>query len=150
MKFVTVSDDFFSLVSGDREILHKGSRRPHLLLIKLKYRGQVLDFAVPFRSNIPSAENKMHYFPLPPRSATHQSRRHGLHYIKMMPIDRKYLEKFWIGENDEYITYQKIVSKNIKRIVTECQKYLNEYEQNGRPNYAVDIDRIISILSSGF
>ena len=135
------------MVSGDIEILHKGSRRPHLLLIKLKYKGRLMDFAIPFRSNIPPGENKSYYFPLPTRSTTRPKHRHGLHYIKMMPVNRKYIEKFWTGENAEYITYQKIVSRNIKRIVTECQNYLVEYEQTGKSDYAVDIDRIINILS---
>ena len=34
----------------------------------------------------------------------------------------------------------------VKRIVSECQAYLDRYEREGRPRFAVDIDRIVGLL----
>ena len=39
-----------------------------------------------------------------------------------------------------------IIDGNTKRIVSECQAYLDRYEREGRPRFAVDIDRIVGLL----
>ena len=41
---------------------------------------------------------------------------------------------------------QRIIDGNTKRIVSECQAYLDRYEREGRPRFAVDIDRIVGLL----
>ena len=142
MRFVSISQTFFDLCD-DKELLHKGNRRPHVLILSLRYQGRRLSFAVPLRSNIPPSAPKCEYFPLPPRPSTRPKHRHGLHYIKMFPITKQYQEKFWVGENPSYLLFQKIISENQKRIVSECQTYLDRYAAGERPAFSVDIDGII-------
>lgn len=104
---VKISEKYFDLCGDDPELSFRKNRRPHLLVLSLKYKGRTSLFAVPLRSNIPSVESKELYFALP-RSGNH----HGIHYIKMFPITKKYQEKFWIGNNSSYILYQNIVNKH--------------------------------------
>lgn len=64
----------------------------------------------------------------------------------MFPIAKKYQTRFRIEGNVYYETIQRIIDKNSKQIIASCQAYLDRYEKHGRPNYAVDIDRIIRLL----
>ncbi len=41
---------------------------------------------------------------------------------------------------------QRIIDKNTKIIVTNCQEYLNLYASGNKPLYSTDIDLLISIL----
>lgn len=43
---------------------------------------------------------------------------------------------------------QHIIDDNTKRIVSECQAYLDLYEREGRPRFAVGIDRIVGLLEA--
>lgn len=131
---------------NDPEFLTKSSSRPHVLVLSLTYKGKKRNFAVPLRSNIPPGEMPWFYYALPPRATTKPKHRHGLHYIKMFPITKKYQCKFWTGKNPSYVLYQNIISKNKKQIIRDCQKYLNNYEKGLRHPYSVDIDSIIQQL----
>ena len=51
MKIVSISQDFFDLVDGDRELMLKHNR-PCIVVVRLRFRGKRRDFAVPLRSNI--------------------------------------------------------------------------------------------------
>lgn len=145
MKFITIDPRFAALCS-DPEMMQKSDKRPHIVVLKLTYKGKKLNFAVPMRSNIPPSAAKSDYFPLPPRTTTKPKHRHGLHYIKMFPITKKYYRKFNVGKNPSYVLFQSIITKNTKQIVTECQDYLNRYAAGNIPVYAVDIDAIIAKL----
>ena len=79
MKIVSISQDFFDLVEGDRELMLKHNR-PCIVVVRLRFRGKRRDFAVPLRSNI---------------------------------------------------------APNVPK---------DQYEREGRPRFAVDIDRIVSLL----
>ena len=150
MKFASVSNAFFQLCKAhdaDDELLFNRNRRPYLIIMSLKYRGANRKFALPFRSDISPKTPRGQYFSLPPRPTTKPGRRHGLHYIKMFPIETKYLEKFRIDGSSYYIMLTKIINRNEKRIVKECQGYLDAYEKNGRFPFAPDIDKIVEILS---
>lgn len=147
MRIVSVSEEFLTLcTSVDKELLLKRGR-PCVVLVHLRYKGMRYDFAVPMRSNIAPNTPKNQYFTLPPRPATKPHYRHGLHYIKMFPIQKKYQEKFRVEGNSYYENLVRILEKEKKRIVRECQEYLERYEQEGKPRFAVDIDNIIEILS---
>lgn len=87
MKIVSISQDFFDLVEGDRELMLKHNR-PCIVVVRLRFRGKRRDFAVPLRSNIAPNVPKDQYFALPPRPTTRPNCRHGIHYIKMFPITR--------------------------------------------------------------
>ncbi len=64
----------------------------------------------------------------------------------MFPVQKRFQRRFRTEGSRYYETLQRIIDANTKTIVTECQNYLNEYEKNGRPRFAVDIDRILEIL----
>ena len=120
--------------------------RPCIVAMRLCYRGKRRDFAVPLRSNIAPNVPKDQYFALPPRPATKPGYRHGIHYIKMFPIQKRFQRRFRTEGSKYYETLQHVINTNEKRIVSECQAYLERYEAEGRPRYAVDIDRVIEII----
>ena len=59
----------------------------------------------------------------------------------MFPITKAYQRRFRTEGSAYYETLQ--------RIVSECQAYLDRYEREGRPRFAVDIDRIMGLLEGG-
>ena len=146
MKFVTVSQRYFDMCGDDPELLFRENRRPHLLVLSLKYKEKMSRFAVPLRSNISATTPKEQYFALPPRPSTRPGNHHGLHYIKMFPITKEYQEKFWVGKDSSYILFQDIISKHEKEIVEECQKYLDGYAAGIHPKFSVDIDKAFERL----
>lgn len=146
MRIVSISDDFLDRFgAGDREFMHKRGR-PCLLVVRLKFRGRTRDFAVPFRSNISPSVPKSQYFALPPRPTTRPRHRHGIHYIKMFPVEKRFVRRFRTEGNSYYETIMSILNKNEREIVTACQQYLSAYEREGKPRYAVDIDRMIALI----
>lgn len=148
MKFATISPSFYDLCADEPEMLFREGGRPHLLVLSLQYKGRTCRFAIPFRSNIPATAPQDQYYSLPPRSTTRPGNHHGLHYIKMFPIDVKYQEKFNVTEKSSYALYQRIIDANKKTIVDDCQRYLNNYAAGNHPRYSVDIDKILAHLDS--
>lgn len=145
MKIVTLKTCKLISYKKDPEFLSK-AKRPCVLVVRLKYKGKNYNFAVPFRSNIPAGEKKEHYFSLPPRKATRSKNRHGLHYIKMFPINKSDTNIYRTEGNAEATRNKMIIDKNCKLIVTQCQEYLNRYEKGDRPIYATDIDFLLTLL----
>ena len=145
MKLVTIDTKLYKKFQNDTELLHN-AKRPCVVVIKLKYKGHNYDFAVPIRSNIPAAAPKEQYFALPPRSTTRPTNRHGLHYIKMFPIEKQYLLKYHTEGNVATTMYKAIIDKNTTEIVNACQKYLNDYEAGIRPQFSTDIDNLTQQL----
>lgn len=143
MKLVSISTELFKKYEGDPEILTK-SGRPYVLIIRLKYKGIKHDFAVPIRSNIPAAAPRNQYFALPPRSTTKPKNRHGIHYIKMFPVTKKYLVRYRTEGNSFAMLIQSIIDKNTKRIVNDCQAYLDSYSVGHKPQFSTDIDYLLS------
>ena len=122
MRLVSIDPDYLDLLSShDREFMRKHGR-PCVLVLRLRFRGRKVNFAVPLRSNIAPNVPRDQYFPLPPRPSTKPRHRHGIHYIKMYTHTRD--------------------------IVRACQSYLEKYEAEGRPRFAVDIDRAIKLMDS--
>ncbi|CAM3958558.1 hypothetical protein PAAL109150_01770 [Paenibacillus alkaliterrae] len=142
MKLSSISDDFFELVKFDKELMDNTNRRPYLIILRLKYSGIRQDFAVPFRSNIDSNTPKDQYFSLPPRKTTQKHHVHGLHYLKMFPIKSEYLRKFNVENNPYYATLLGIINKNLKTIVKDAQKYLDDYQNGRKQRYCTNIDGI--------
>ena len=145
MNLVTIDTKLYKKFQNDTELLHN-AKRPCVVVIKLKYKGHNYDFAVPIRSNIPAAAPKEQYFALPPRSTTRPTNRHGLHYIKMFPIEKQYLLKYHTEGNVATTMYKAIIDKNTTEIVNACQKYLNDYEAGIRPQFSTDIDYLTQQL----
>lgn len=147
MKIVSIDTELFKKYKGDPEVLTK-SKRPYVLVIRLKYKEHHYDFAIPIRSNIPASAPKNQYFALPPRSTTRPKNRHGLHYIKMFPVTKQYFRRYRTEGNPFAILIQKIIDKNTKVIVDNCQTYLDSYAKGQHPQYATDIDFLLSQLFS--
>lgn len=145
MRIVSIKDKLLNEFSQDKEFLKK-TGRPCVLVIRLKYKGSNRDFAVPIRSNIPSSAPKREYFSLPPRPSTRPKNRHGLHYIKMFPVSKKYLERYRTEGNEAATRIQNILDKNTKIIISSCQEYLNDYENGIISDFATDLDLLIEIL----
>ena len=146
MRVVTISREFLTAcLRADPEFMAKRGR-PCVLIVRLRYRGRRQDFAVPFRSNISKATPRSQFFPLPTRVATRPGCRHGLHYLKMFPVTGSVLHEYRADATLEHIATLTVIESNEKRIVDECQRYLDAYEVDGRPAYAVDIDAILSLL----
>ena len=145
MKLVTIRTDLLELYEQDKEVLKK-SGRPYVVVLRLKYKEQNYDFAVPVRSNIPAAAPKEQYFALPPRPTTRPGNRHGLHYIKMFPITKDYQVRYRTEGNKFATLVQQIVDRNTKQIVSDCQHYLDDYAAGYRPPFSTDIDFLLSLL----
>lgn len=149
MQLVKVGNQFYQVCKArgtDKELLFNKNGRPCVLIIKLKYKGQNRKFVVPFRSNITSNTPKEQYFPLPPNPATKPGNRHGIHYIKIFPINDKYIQKYRIENNVYMQLIKSILDKNEKDIIRACQNYLCEYEEGRKNPMTPDIDGILSWL----
>ena len=147
IEIVSIKKKFFQ-ICDDSELLHNDDlKRPYLIILKLKYRGKKIDFAIPFRSNIPPNAKEWEFYSLPPNSTTKETYYHGLHFIKMFPIKKEYKEKFHTSKNE---FFQKVIEakikKDLKLIVGKAQNYLIKYEEKIINEHSVNIDKIIEIL----
>lgn len=142
MKLVTLKKTDLQKYTIDPEMLQKAGR-PCALIVRLKYKGRRIDFAVPIRSNISPSAPKDQYFPLPPRSTTKPKHRHGIHYIKMFPVNKSIVLRYRTSKNPNARLMKKIIDQNEKQIIIECQQYLTLYENGVRPQYSTDIDLLI-------
>lgn len=147
MRLVSIDKKILELFEDDPEVLRK-TGRPYVMVIRLKYKGQNHDFAVPIRSNISASAPKDQYFPLPPRPTTKPKNRHGIHYIKMFPVTKQYLIRYRTEGNRFAQLIQNIIDKNSKAIITDCQNYLEAYEAGKRPRFSTNIDFLICKLRS--
>lgn len=146
MRIVTFDKSQLKKYCVDKEMLQKASR-PCVLIIQLKYKSKRYDFAVPLRSNISPSTPKPQYFSLPPRHTTKDGYRHGIHYIKMFPIDKKTAQKFHV-DSPFYSTIKSIIEANQKEIISSCQNYLVNYANGHRPKFSTDIDLLIKVLEN--
>ncbi len=147
MKIVSISQHLFAKCQQPNELMNNSNRRPYVVVFKLKYKGHKYNFAVPFRSNIPSATPADLYFSLPPTSSTRSGNKSGLHLIKMFPVDKQYFEKFYINPGTQYDRNAKIIKRKQKELVTQCQDYLDRVSSGDIIQNRVDIDQIIIDLN---
>ena len=66
----------------------------------------------------------------------------------MFPISKIYQQRFRIEGNEYYQNIQNILNKHEKQIISDCQKYLDKYENEGKPKYAVDLDLLINLINN--
>lgn len=64
MRLVKIDATLFEIYREDQEVLTK-TKRPYVLVLRLAYKDDTYDFAVPLRSNISASAPKDQYFPLP-------------------------------------------------------------------------------------
>lgn len=100
---------------------------------------------MPIKSNIVANTDRKTFFALPPNKRTKSGNYHGIYYVKLFPIDRKYIQPYLIAGNTYMQTIQAIIDKpdNEREIVNACQNYLMEYEKGNKNYYTSDIDLII-------
>ena len=146
MRLVSLDSKELNKYTVDPEMLQK-SKRPCALVIQLFYKGTRRDFAIPLRSNISPNAPKDQYFPLPPRPTTKDGYHHGVHYIKMFPVDRTKTNKFHTDDM-YYKIIKAILDKSEKEIIKACQDYLNKYESGNRPKYGTDLDLLIGVIDN--
>lgn len=145
MKLVSISPALLSVYSQDKEVLQK-TGRPYVAVMRLRYREQHYHFAVPLRSNIPASAPKYQYFALPPRPSTRPRNRHGLHYIKMFPVSRRFFARYRTDGNAFAEMIERIINENERQIILECQQYLDHYAAGERPQFSTDLDLLLRLL----
>lgn len=149
MKLVKISNDFFKECRKNNvhnELLFNEDGRPSVLIVKLKYKEQYHKFVVPLRSNISPKTPKNQYFPLPPNSKTKPYHSHGIHYIKLFPIEDKYIQSYAISEPFDILVKKKI-DDNEFEIVQSCQEYLEKCENGSKHFMTPNIDGILNMLN---
>ena len=149
MQLVKVKPDFFEECKKrdiDKEILYNEAGRPGVLLVKMKYKGKNRSFVVPIRSNISSKTPKEQYLSLPPNPNTRKGCAHGVHYIKMFPIDSKYIDNYLIDKSTYMLQVKAIIDRKEFEIVRACQEYLRKCEDGKKHMMTPDIDGILCWL----
>lgn len=151
MEIVKVKQSYYDLLESNHlndEILINKDGRPCVLIVRLKYREKLTDFVVPIRSNISPTTPHSQYLSLPPNSGTKPKHHHGVHYIKMFPIDSsKYIDKFHYTSEDHFSKAASVIAAHEKEIVQACQNYLIIYESGGGSPYTPNIAGITDLLS---
>ena len=150
MKLVKVKQSFYDLIRKnhvDEEIMFNEFGRPCVLILDLEYKGLLRKFVVPLRSNISIRTPSSQYFPLPPTGNTKDGNHHGIHYIKIFPIETKYIDRYRI-DGEFYKMIITILSKNESKIVSDCQNYLKKCEIGNKHFMTPDIDGIIKVLEN--
>ena len=104
-------------------------------------------FVVRLRSNISPKTPKNQYFSLPPNPKTKPRHSHGIHYIKLFPIDDRYVQSYLISESFD-ILVKKIIDDNESGIIQSCQEYLKQCESGNKHFMTPDIDGIIDMLNT--
>lgn len=150
MRLVKVKQSFYDLIKKnhvDEEILYNECGRPCVLIMDLEYKGFLRKFVVPLRSNISIKTPHNQYFPLPPNRSTRNGNHHGVHYIKLFPIETGYIDRYRI-DGEFYKMIHTILSNNESTIVSDCQNYLKECEIGNKHFMTPNIDGIISVLEN--
>ena len=153
MNLVKVKGNFFKKCKSrgadpNNQLLHNEAGRPCVLIVKLRYKGQKRSFIVPLKSNITPNTDKNTFFALPPNSRTKPGNFHGIYYVKLFPITKKYVQPY-LYEGDTFLTkVVNIIDTNDDTIIKACQDYLNEYIKGNRNAYTPDIDAIIELLDN--
>lgn len=146
MNIIKVSSQFY-VDCPDPEHLQKEDRRPFILLLRMKFRGKMIRFAAPLRSNISGHTPKDQYFNLPPAPGTKAEHHHGIHFIKMYPITSQYIQKFNTGDIPYFVMLSDFIQRNEKNIVQAASAYLSRYEHDGKwCDQAVNLDQLLGYL----
>ena len=150
MKLVKISNKFFNECKKNnihKELMFNEDGRPSVIIAKLKYKGHYHKFVIPLRSNISPRTPKNQYFPLPPNPKTKPHHSHGIHYIKLFPIDDRYVQSYLISERFDLLV-KKIIDNNETAIIEACQDYLIQCEAGNKHFMTPDIDGIINMLKN--
>lgn len=151
MKLVKVKQSFYTICVKNKvndELMLNEDGRPCVLIIQLKYKGKTRDFAVPLRSNISPKTPRKQFKSLPPNPKTKPNHFHGIHYIKIFPIDKAYLDKYNVDKDPYYTTIQAILNRDEPDIISACQNYLFEIESDNKHYMTPNIDGILNVIDT--
>lgn len=151
MKLVKVNNEFYKMCRENgttEELMFNEKGRPCVLIVRLKYKSKKRDFIVPLRSNIPASAPEWQYFSLPPNNNTRTGNKHGIHYIKLFPISKKYIDKYNINNNEFLQMISEKITNNQKEIVEACQQYLIDCQDGKKHPMTPNIDGILEWLDS--
>ncbi|MCK8625211.1 hypothetical protein LNP07_06740 [Apilactobacillus sp. M161] len=153
LKLIVLKKDYFDLVQ-DKELLinPNGSKRACLLCLKLKYKGSIYNFALPWRSNVandPILDEVV--YSLPKTSKTRKYHRACLDFSKMAPLTSKskcLYSKYKVNKINDFATLL-YIEKNFDEIIEHAKEYLLNREKqsiNNKIKGLVDIDKAIDCL----
>ena len=149
MQLVKVNEKFYIDCKNngtESEIMFNEKGRPCVLLIQMKYKGDMHKFVVPLRSNISATTPEWQYCKIPPNKTTRTGNKAGVHYIKLFPISDKYIDKFNVGADPHMVLVKSILDKKETEIVQACKDYLEQIEQGNKHSMTPDIDGILNWL----
>lgn len=157
LKIVRVHRDFFikckaanvhtEMMLDENEDGTPKQQRPHLIVVKLKYKEQKHTFALPIRSNMQKNLPEEVYFQLPQRksSKTRERRISGIAINKMIPIQKQYFVVY--NQDLRDLKFLSFIENNLQDIIKKAQAYLIEYEKGNIYPMSTDIDGIIDCLN---
>ena len=64
----------------------------------------------------------------------------------MFPISKQFYSKYHTDNGIMSALIKAVIDQNASEIIEECQAYLDRYSAGIRPQYATDLDLLISIL----
>lgn len=151
MKLIKVKQTFYDLCKQhgvDEELLFNENGRPCVLIVSLKYKEKDRNFIVPLRSNIAPNVPKDQYCSLPPNPKTKPHHHHGVHYIKLFPIHKKFVDKYVVAGDPYYTNILNILNRKESTIVQACQDYLDACANGNKHIMTPNIDGIIAVLDN--
>lgn len=149
MKLVKVNQKFYDLCKQygvADELMENEAGRPGVLLVQLTYKGINRNFVVPLRSNISGKTPKEQYLSLPPNKNTKPGNRHGVHYIKLFPIEKEYINKYVVS-GKYYKTILNILDKKEPDIISSVKEYLAKCESGQKHSMTPNINGIIDMFN---
>lgn len=148
MRFKKLKDNYYlALKAKDDEVLsNHGGNRPYVILANLIYKGKKQTFAIPCRSNINSHVPEHTRFVLPRRHTTRDGNLHGLHYIKLVPANKKLLENVQTNNNTQL--YLDIIEEHISEIENDLQKIINNYEIGIKEEFCTDLEVLFEVYET--
>lgn len=131
IKLVVLNQLYFDTVN-DKELLHSThvNERANILILKLTYRNEKYNFALPWRSNVPNTPKlSAVIFPLPNTSKTIPGHKACLDFRKMAPLPKnnKLYHKYHLNLSNDYITVA-FIEKNLPQIIKRAERYLHNRE----------------------
>jgi len=131
IKLIVLNQLYFDIVQ-DTELLHSTNvnERANVLLLKLAYRGEKYQFALPWRSNVPNNSRLVNLiFSLPNTSKTKIGHKACLDYRKMSPLPKnnRLYHQYHLNISNDIITVR-YIEKNISTIIKGAEYFLNNRE----------------------
>lgn len=83
---------------------------------------------------------------MPPNKHTKPGNRHGVHYIKLFPIEKEYINKYVVS-GKYYKTILNILDKKEPDIISSVKEYLAKCESGQKHSMTPNINGIIDMFN---